>query len=530
MVRPRDRPGADEATPADIGTEEQTPLLNDDRSRLEVHLRIRREQLRLRVTVLAFLVIFVLELGVGMSGPPVNEIMEGIICRQMHPKLDTNPAWGQGGPDDPCKNQDVQSYLAMLRGWTSTFEAIPGILCAVPYGILSDRWGRKPVLVLGILGLALSVAFVMAVFVLSDILPIWVTLFSALCMFLGGGGQMVMAMLYTLLADVVPATERATVFFQIGAAYLVSATVAGPLAGALMTISDWLTLVVCLLILALGIPLALAFPETVSLHGPRKDAGNQARPSAAADDGNDGDDEDEDNEPASKLSPLQNIVAKAREGFSDVRDFVLGNKSLAFLMASSIFVVFAKSVQEMLLQYATKRYGWTWSQATILLAIRGVASLMALLAVLPFATWFCRSRLGMSSVSKDIQLARLSGAVSALGYFIMALAANGYLLASGIVVFSMGAGISSLTRSLLNSLVEEHHVGIVNSLIGWMEMTGLMLGGPLLAESLTIGMRWGGPWIGLPFMVSGTFFIVATVILCVFRPPASTGSRGGARV
>jgi len=340
---------------------------------------------------------------------------------------------------------------------------------------------------------------------------------------------MVMAMLYTLLADVVPVTERATVFFQVGAAYLVSATVAGPLAGALMTMSDWLTLVVCFLILALGIPVALAFPETVSLHGPRKQAVQQRRP-AAAGDGNDGDDEDEEDEPPSKLSALQSIMAKAREGFGDVRDFVLGNKSLAFLMASAIFVVFAKSVQEMLLQYATKRYGWTWSQATILLAIRGVASLVALLALLPFATWFCRSRLGMSSVSKDIQLARLSGVVSALGYFMMALAANGYLLAGGIVVFSTGAGISSLTRSLLNSLVEEHHVGIVNSLIGWMEMTGLMLGGPLLAESLSIGMRWGGPWIGLPFMVSGTFFIVATVILCVFKPPASTGSRGEARV
>jgi len=170
-VHADDRPGEDgedgEAGHSGVRVDEQVderaPLLGPHGP--EARLDSRREQLRLRVTILAFVVIFLLELGIGMSVPPSSSIMEGIICEQMHPRVEhkNNTTWGQGGPDDPCKNPDVQSYLAMLRGWAATFDAIPGFLCAVPYGILSDRWGRRPVLVLGILGLTLNVCFTILV-------------------------------------------------------------------------------------------------------------------------------------------------------------------------------------------------------------------------------------------------------------------------------------------------------------------------------------------------------------------------------
>lgn len=336
---------------------------------------------------------------------------------------------------------------------------------------------------------------------------------------------MVVAMLYTFLADVVPVAERATVFFQVAAAYLVSATVAAPLAGVIMTVSDWITLIISLVMLVLGLLVGMIMPETVSLHGQReRTPRRRTRVSEEADDGNDGDDEADDNSDESqttKRSFTQILMDKAREVLSDVKDFGLGNKRLAFLLLPIMFVVLGKFVQEMLLQYATKRYGWSWSRATLLLTIRGAASLATLLVVLPFASWFCLSRLGMSGVSKDIQLARLSAGVSVMGCLIIAAAVDGYVVAGGIIVLSLGAGISGLIRSLLNSLVEEHHMGIVNSLVGFMEMLGIMVAGPLLAQSLSTGMGLGGAWIGLPFLVSAVFMALVTTILCVFRPPPS---------
>jgi len=164
-----------------------------------------KSQLRKRVIPLAMVLIFLLELSVGIMQPPQNAIMESIICRKMHPEVFTPPPPGTGpgegllppalpGPDnldhmslamsgprtipsrpvrprlryypglvladDPlCKGSDVQGYLATVVGWQSTFDSIPGIVGSVPYGVLSDRWGRRPVMGLSLVGIGLSFAW-----------------------------------------------------------------------------------------------------------------------------------------------------------------------------------------------------------------------------------------------------------------------------------------------------------------------------------------------------------------------------------
>lgn len=71
----------------------------------------------------------------------------------------------------------------------------------------------------------------------------------------------------------------------------------------------------------------------------------------------------------------------------------------------------------------------------------------------------------------------------------------------------------------MNSLVEAHHVGTLNSLIGFMENVGLMIAGPTLSEALRIGIDLGGPWIGLPFLCAALLFSVSTAVVWAFRMP-----------
>lgn len=164
-----------------------------------------RAVLRPRVILLVFAILFVVELGAGMIVPPTNAIMESIICRRMHPEVFSPPPFTPPPPppspsgvvgqlarlrhiaggivlaDDPvCKSPDVQGYLAMLRGWAATFDAIPGIVGAVPYGILSDRWGRKGVLALSLGGFWVGTGFGYGVYYFSDVVPLWVSWFSSL--------------------------------------------------------------------------------------------------------------------------------------------------------------------------------------------------------------------------------------------------------------------------------------------------------------------------------------------------------------
>ncbi len=310
-------------------------------------------------------------------------------------------------------------------------------------------------------------------------------------------------MFYTAIADVVPVDGRSTAFFQLGAAFLGSQMVAGPLGGAMLIWNPWVPLLVALAILIVTNLGVVAFPETVHVHD-RSKAAEAAEPESS----------EEDN-----VSWVTKLWRKAGPGLAEVWDFVLGNTQLAFLMVSLVFVILGRFVGELLLQYARARYDWSWSKGSMVLTIRNAGSLATLLALLPAAGAFCTRRLGMTGVEKDLFLARWSGVLHIVGSLIIAFAVNGELFSVGLAWFALGSGMSALIRSMLNALVEEHHVGTVNSLIGFMEMVGMTMAGPLLAESLKAGLYLGGAWIGLPFVVATVLFILSTGILWTFRMP-----------
>lgn len=313
---------------------------------------------------------------------------------------------------------------------------------------------------------------------------------------IGGGAPIMVAMLYTVIADVVPVSERATVFLQLMAVYLTSQMIAGPLGGILMIRDPWVPLLGSLGVFFLTGLAIWALPETLHTHASKN--GNL--------------------EEAARPSTVK-LGHKIRAGLGDLSEFILGNPSLCFLMFSLTFVILGRFVGEILLQYATKRYGWSWSDASIILTIRSAVSLLTMLVVMPIASRLCLQRLGMTGMAKDLWLARLSGIIAVIGCVIIAAAANGYLFSVGLVWFALGSAMTPLIRSLLNNMVEEHHIGTVNTLVGFMETAGLTIAGPLLAKSLGVGLNLGGPWIGLPFFTAGSFFTISCTILWTFRLP-----------
>jgi MFS family permease len=134
----------------------------------------------------------------------MSAIMENIVCRRNYDDVSDNIF----ANDPRCKNPDVQGTLAMLRGWSYTFDCIPGMLGALPYGILSDKWGRKPVLVLSILGTVMSTIWIYVVLYFSNTFPLWTFWFGSAFQLIGGSPMVSVAMIYTMAADVVPVKER----------------------------------------------------------------------------------------------------------------------------------------------------------------------------------------------------------------------------------------------------------------------------------------------------------------------------------
>jgi MFS family permease len=116
------------------------------------------------VATICIALAFFVEVGDYMLRAPLMRILEEIICRSYYES--TTPVRIDLSipiPEGECKIPFVQSKLAMLRGWDTTFSCIPSILAAVPYGMVADRYGRKLVLLLSLLGVVLGLLWIMVV-------------------------------------------------------------------------------------------------------------------------------------------------------------------------------------------------------------------------------------------------------------------------------------------------------------------------------------------------------------------------------
>jgi hypothetical protein len=62
----------------------------------------------------------------------------------------------------------------------------------------------------------------------------------------------------------------------------------------------------------------------------------------------------------------------------------------------------------------------------------------------------------------------------------------------GLGISALGSGYNFLIRSLLASVVETDHIGMLYTRISIFETVGVLVAGPLLAMSFRTGMVWGG--------------------------------------
>ncbi|KAL8351422.1 hypothetical protein RB601_000556 [Gaeumannomyces tritici] len=506
---------------------------------------------RRRVLVTLFSVLILIELGTVIIQAPINAIMEDNICRQ-HLALGGGggPAADRGtdlGPglllDDPrCKDADVQGELAMVRGAQLAFDVVPNLAGAIPYGLAADMYGRKPVLALGLLGVCLGYAWTAAVLALPSVLPLRAVYLASAFTFIGSFGCAGIALFWTFLADVTPQAARAGVFFHAAVAFLVAEMAGGPLSAWLLTRSPWLAMLVGLAASFASIVVMYFVPETLGLRlddDDGDDGGQEGsrRPESIIDDDDDDDDGDGDApllDPTKPADPdaasssswpvLRRTLTLAGASFRELWVFVLGNSRLAVLMVPLALFLLGRLAQESLLQYATKRYGLTWADATMLMTARSLANLVLFVAVFPALGRLCLGRLRMSPLRKDLSLARVAGAVGTLGALLVAVSPTPGALMCSLVIFSFGYGFAPFIRSLLNALVEQRHLAMLNSCISFLEMCGTLVAAPGLSAALGLGVRLGGPWVGLPFMLAALGFAAATATVCAFRlPPDADG-------
>jgi len=84
---------------------------------------------------------------------------------------------------------------------------------------------------------------------------------------------------------------------------------------------------------------------------------------------------------------------------------------------------------------------------------------------------------------------------------------------------SLAGPFHVIVRAVANAVVEPHTIGVLNTTIAFIEQGGMLVAAPVLSWLFSTGVKAGGAWQALPFMVSGVLSIFGTFLIVLFRVP-----------
>ncbi|KAI1781489.1 MFS general substrate transporter [Hypoxylon cercidicola] len=447
-------------------------------------------------------VLMILNVGSYVSLAASTAILQDIVCDKywdhVHPVPTIIPF------EDRCKIEPVQSEVAYINGWKDVFEVLPAITLAVPYGTLADRIGRKKVLLLAIIGCFMNDVWVRLVYWLRDTFPVRAVWLGGLWQLIGAGAATLSSISHVMVADVCPVDQRTTAFSQIQSAHLLAQFLFVPIGGYLVSINPWIPMVMSSIFMIFGFFGALfLIPETlpsITENSPRDNIPHL--------------DQQNDNAKAG-LGLYLHINAQLTTLFRLGR---WARKNVRLILVVLCFFAYQLGHQaegSLLLQYASKRTGWSLGKASYLISLGAGVNLVVHALLIPGLSSFLLHHLRLHEISKDKLIAQISGAFLAIGSSIIFLATSWVGLVAGECLASLGLAFPVPARSVVTSMVPKDHLAALYTAISVLSYAAMVAGGPLLASSFHWGMQLGDFWVGMPFLISAVCFIVALLAVSV---------------
>ncbi|KAJ5088497.1 hypothetical protein N7456_012113 [Penicillium angulare] len=460
----------------------------------------RRNRKKFLILVVSAIFILAADFGTNLSVAPQTAIFEQIICQkysELGGALNTTDITFD--TMNPCKSETVQGELALVLGYKEGLDVLPTMFLSIPYGVLSDHWGRKSVICLGITGLILSELWTRLVCLWSSVLPLRLVWLSSIWKIIGGGDQVLIATACVTVADIFPEEEMSTALFTLMSWALVSDIVASPASAYLMTYDPWIPYILGFIIISIGCVAILFLPETLEYAQAKKADAQRRRSDTSI----------QLNEPSIKLSTSQ-LLARHIHEFKEATQFMWKDSNTLWMILIAFVAMISKQSTNILLQYTSKRFNWSIAKASLLIALRGSFGLFTFSVMMPFLTWMVGKYFNLHGKHRDHLFSQLTGILCIIGFLVIGLAPTPEILIGGLVIASMGAAFPINTRSLATLLVMPDHVGTLYSALAISQSMGAFVAGPLFAYLFRIGMHFGGVWLGLPFLQASFFFVIAT--------------------
>ena len=446
-----------------------------------------------------YVLCFVVNVAFTIINPAQTRIFEQIYCNdyyRQHPTVGLPP--GSDIPEQLCKIGAVQKQVSTLRGWFEFYNAIPSLFMTIPIGILADIFGRRKFLIVNLAVLSLQMVGVTAVTLFPETIPLRAILLQAFLSFVSGGPIVAEMLFVCLVTDLSTGNKLSKTMFRLSATNQLTRVVGPTLAGILMRRSAWWAIWTGLACLFLSATITLSLPETLQHRQENIEANAEALKHETI---------------SARLKTGGTITIKA---FRELA-FVWTDWRLIFnCFLLMPFRVLAEALKDLLIRYVSNRYGLSLADATFLYPLQAVSATVILFALLPPISDYIDNHWNISAIKKNVVFIRVALLMLMLGLTIEGLAPTVTLLVFGLIVETLGAGMTSSTRAMAGVLVEQKDNGRVFSVLAISETLSTMLAFPATNWLFNIGIdQGGGIWLGMPYFVTAGAAAVAFIAMCV---------------
>jgi hypothetical protein len=249
-------------------------------------------------------------------------------------------------------------------------------------------------------------------------LPVAIMGMAPFITLIGGGDCVLMSTIASTIADLAPdQTTRTHLFAYTSSMGYITTLTAPALAAYTMGLNLWLPFGIGLSLLLIALPITMILPGKDSgmisyiQHSTSQNEQSPLLQTGASRENNDS-------------TPVQDRQQYYWRAYFHVKDLLLSLVTRPkFLMLVGVFFLssFASSNSPLLVQYISKRYGWTFSQAGYLLSTKAVVNIALLTIIVPSLVQIAARRFDVNTRIINIGAAEISVSISVLGVLVIAI-------------------------------------------------------------------------------------------------------------